>query len=79
MDSQPLLPDADVPVLIWMTPDTPFDVTSAVANTTDPDPELTLAPLVSKTEPPTLLVPPAAPPLTRTLPDVIESADDAAP
>jgi len=44
-DTEPLLPELDVPVLRVIAPDTPADPTLALDTNTAPDPELTLDPL----------------------------------
>ena len=51
-DSQPLLPDADTPLLSVSDPDEPDDDALAVDIVTLPDPELELEPLTTHTEPP---------------------------
>lgn len=66
---QPLLPDLDVPELSRMVPDAAADKTLAVVITIEPEPELTLDPLVTTTAPPRLE--PPKPPDTLTEPPVL--------
>jgi hypothetical protein len=65
--SQPVLPEVDDPEPISTDPDTPREATDADANTTLPEPEDRLAPLVSEMEPP-VPVPLALPASTVTAP-----------
>lgn len=51
--TNPLLPDDELPVVKEMAPEAPADVTSALPSTRLPEPELTLEPLVTITDPPT--------------------------
>ncbi len=69
-DIHPLLPDADVPVLSDIIPDTPAEPTSAVDTVTDPEPELTLDPLLIVAAPPTP-VPVACPLLSAKKPPAL--------
>ena len=67
MRTQPLFPDALMPLVIAMPPDTPATAASADASTIEPEPDDELLPLKMLTEPP-LLLPDAWPPLTVNTP-----------
>ncbi len=55
-DMKPLFPETDLPVLNNKLPEAPADNTLLVVTTTDPEPELTLLPELTITDPPNVLV-----------------------
>jgi hypothetical protein len=64
-NTYPLLPEIEVPVLKKTVPVTPADSASELFTTSEPEPDDTLAPLVSCAEPPRAAVV-VEPPLTDT-------------